>query len=143
MKTTDADDIIKLLKMRRHPEGGHYREMFRDNRPGGRGRAHSTAIYFLLKKGERSYWHRIDSAEVWHFYRGSPLELSIAPLRGPAEHHVLGNRLEKGERPQLIVPPNAWQAARSLGAYTLVGCTVAPGFDFSTFELAPPDFEPG
>jgi uncharacterized protein len=140
--TTDADDIIKLLKMRRHPEGGHYREMFRDNRAGGRGRAHSTAIYFLLKKGERSHWHRIDSAEVWHFYRGSPLELSIAPLRGPAEQYVLSNRLERGERPQLIVPPNAWQAARSLGAYTLVGCTVAPGFDFSTFELAPPEFEP-
>jgi predicted cupin superfamily sugar epimerase len=141
--TTDADDLIKLLKMRRHPEGGHYREVFRDNRAGGRGRAHSTAIYFLLKKGERSHWHRIDSAEVWHFYRGSPLELSIAPLRGPAEQYVLGNRIEKGERPQIVVPPHAWQAARSLGAYTLVGCTVAPGFDFSTFELAAADFEPG
>ncbi|HWD28702.1 MAG TPA: cupin domain-containing protein [Rhizomicrobium sp.] len=141
--TTGADDLIKLLKMRRHPEGGHYREVFRDNRAGGRGRAHSTAIYFLLKKGERSHWHRIDAAEVWHFYRGSPLELSIAPLRGPAKTHVLGNRIEKGERPQLIVPPHAWQAARSLGAYTLVGCTVAPGFDFATFELAAPDFEPG
>ena len=141
--TTDADDLIKLLKMRRHPEGGHYREVFRDNRAGGRGRAHSTAIYFLLKKGERSHWHRIDSAEVWHFYRGSPLELSIAPLRGPAEKHVLGNRIEKGERPQIVVPPNAWQEARSLGAYTLVGCTVAPGFDFATFELASADFAPG
>ena len=141
--SVDADDLIKLLKMRRHPEGGHYREVFRDNRAGGRGRAHSTAIYFLLKKGERSHWHRIDAAEVWHFYRGSPLELSIAPLRGAAEKHILGNRIEKGERPQLVVPPNAWQEARSLGAYTLVGCTVAPGFDFATFELAAPDFVPG
>ena len=140
--TTDADDLIKLLKMRRHPEGGHYREVFRDNRAGGRGRAHSTAIYFLLRKGERSHWHRIDAAEVWHFYRGSPLALSIAPLRGAAKTHVLGNRIEKGEHPQFVVPPNAWQAAQSLGAYTLVGCTVAPGFDFATFELAAPDFEP-
>ncbi|MEI9997088.1 MAG: cupin domain-containing protein [Rhizomicrobium sp.] len=138
----DADELIRILKMRRHPEGGHYREAFRDNRPGGRGRAHSTAIYFLLKKGEVSRWHRIDSSEVWHFYRGSPLELAIAPLRGPAVRHVLGNRIEKGERPQIVVPPRGWQTARSLGAYTLVGCTVAPGFDFATFELAPDGFEP-
>jgi predicted cupin superfamily sugar epimerase len=139
----DGSDLIKLLKMRPHPEGGHYREAFRDNRAGGRGRAHSTAIYFLLRKGEVSRWHRIDSAEVWHFYRGSPLELKIAPLRGPADRSVLGSKIEKDERPQIVVPPNAWQTARSLGAYTLVGCTVAPGFDFAKFEMAPDGFEPG
>ncbi len=141
-KTGEADDIIRLLKMRRHPEGGYYREVFRDNRPGGRGRAHSTAIYFLLKKGDVSRWHRIDVAEVWHFYRGSPLQLSIAPLRGAAVDHLLGNRIAKGEQPQLVVPARAWQSARSQGAYTLVGCTVAPGFDFATLELAPDGFEP-
>ena len=140
---SEAADLIKRLKMRPHPEGGHYREAFRDNRAGGRGRAHSTAIYFLLRKGEVSRWHRIDSAEVWHFYRGSPLELSIAPLRGPADRHVLGAEIETGQQPQIVVPPNAWQAARSLGAYTLVGCTVAPGFDFAKFEMAPEGFEPG
>jgi predicted cupin superfamily sugar epimerase len=138
-----ADDLIRRLEMRPHPEGGHYREAFRDNRPGGVGRAFSTAIYFLLKQGEMSWWHRIDSAEVWHFYRGSPLELLIAPLRGPAVPHILGNDIVKGERPQIVVPPRGWQSARSLGAYTLVGCTVAPGFDFATFELASPDFTPG
>lgn len=140
---SEADDLIKHFRMRRHPEGGHYRESFRDNRPGGRGRAHSTAILFLLKKGEISRWHRIDAAEVWHFYRGGPLALSVAPLRGPAVIHVLGNRFEKREAPQIVVPPHAWQSARPLGAYTLAGCTVAPGFDFATFELAPDGFEPG
>lgn len=140
--SAEADDLIKRLRLRKHPEGGHYREVYRDNRAGGRGRAHSTGIYFLLKKGEVSHWHRIDATEVWHFYRGSPLELSIAPPRGAAVAHVLGADFGKGQEAQLVVPPNAWQSARSLGAFTLVGCTVAPGFDFATFELAPKDFEP-
>ena len=139
----EADELIRLLEMRPHPEGGHYREAFRDTPTGGRGRAHSTAIYFLLKKGEISRWHRIDAAEVWHFYRGSPLELSIAPLRGPAVTHVLGNDFAKGQRPQIVVPARGWQSATSSGPYTLVGCTVAPGFDFTTFELAPDGFVPG
>lgn len=141
-RKSEADALIEALGMRPHPEGGHYREVYRDNQPGGRGRAYSTGIYFLLKKGEVSHWHRIDATEAWHFYKGSPLALSIAPARGAAVRHVLGLDIAKGERPQLIVPPNAWQAAVSLGDYTLVGCTVAPGFDFQTFELAPPDFEP-
>jgi predicted cupin superfamily sugar epimerase len=137
----EADELIRVLNMRPHPEGGHFREVFRDTKPGAR--AHSTAIYFLLRKGETSHWHRIDTAEVWHFYKGAPIELSIAPLRGPAVKHVLGNDILKEQRPQIAVPPNAWQSARSLGAYTLVGCTVAPGFDFSKLEIAAPDFEPG
>ena len=137
---SDADDLIRQLKMRPHPEGGHFRETFRDTRRSAS--AHSTAIYFLLKKGDVSQWHRIDAAEVWHFYRGSPLALSIAPLRGPAVKHILGNDIAKDQLPQLVVPPRAWQSARSMGAYTLVGCTVSPGFDFSTFELAPKGFEP-
>jgi predicted cupin superfamily sugar epimerase len=139
---TEADDLILTLGMRPHPEGGHYREVYRDNRPGGRGRAFSTGIYFILRKGEVSRWHRIDATEVWHFYRGSPLALSIAPPRGAAVRHVLGTDIAKEQRPQIVVPPGAWQTAQSLGAYTLVGCTVAPGFDFATFELAPEGFEP-
>jgi predicted cupin superfamily sugar epimerase len=129
-----ADEIIRLLGLAPHPEGGHYRETFRD---AGGARAFSTAIYFLLKAGEISHWHRIDAAEVWHFYAGAPLELSIAaptPMR-----HILGNDLAKGEHPQIVVPPHAWQSARSLGDFTLAGCTVAPGFEFSKFELAPRD----
>lgn len=129
---TDADRIIRLLKLKPHPEGGYFREMFRNS---NRGRAHSTAIYFLLKKGEASRWHRIDAAEVWHWYGGAPLELLIAKDRKRPGQHVLGNNILKGERPQAVVPPKHWQAARSLGSYTLVGCTVAPGFLFETFEL--------
>lgn len=136
---TEADRIIAELDMQPHPEGGYYREMFKD--PAGHaGRAHSTAIYYLLKKGEVSRAHRIDAVEVWHFYRGSPLELTIQDEGSPASFHVLGPSVEFGERPQLIVPAHAWQAARPLGEYTLVGCTVAPGFTFETFEMAPDGF---
>jgi predicted cupin superfamily sugar epimerase len=131
---SEADALIARLDLKPHPEGGHFRETFRDDNSG---RAHSTAIYFLLKAGELSRWHRIDAAEVWHFYRGAPLELRIG-----AQVQILGPGIEKGQQPQLIVPPHEWQAARSLGDYTLVGCTVAPGFEFSKFEMAPEDFEP-
>jgi predicted cupin superfamily sugar epimerase len=131
----EADRLIQLLGLMPHPEGGHYRQTFRDS--GGDGRGHSTLIYFLLRAGERSHWHRIDAAEVWHFYRGAPVELRIG-----AQLILLGPGIEKGEAPQAVVPPGAWQAARSLGEYSLVGCTVAPGFDFAAFELAPPDFTP-
>jgi predicted cupin superfamily sugar epimerase len=140
MKT--AERIIRVLKLKPHPEGGHFRETFRDASL-EKERAHSTAIYFLLKKGERSHWHRVDAAEVWHWYAGSPLELAIATRGKRARRCVLGNPLAKGQRPQMVVPKGAWQSARSLGAYTLVGCTVAPGFEYSGFELAPADFAPG
>ncbi len=130
----NADAIIAQLKLQPHPEGGHFRETFRD---GNEGRAHSTAIYFLLKAGEVSRWHRVDAAEAWHFYRGAPLELRIGRTV-----QILGPEIEKGQQPQLVVPPGAWQGARSLGDYTLVGCTVAPGFEFKKFELAPMGFEP-
>jgi predicted cupin superfamily sugar epimerase len=132
--SAEADQLIRRLGLQPHPEGGYFRETFRDTNSG---RAHSTAIYFLLKRGEASRWHRIDAAEIWHFYRGAPLELKIGKTA-----HILGSAIEQGEAPQLIVPPNAWQAAKSLGDYTLVGCTVAPGFEFSKFEMAPENFEP-
>jgi uncharacterized protein len=136
---SEADHIIDVLGLQPHPEGGHYRQMFVDG-PGAGGRAHSTAIYYLLRKGEVSRAHRIDAAEVWHFYRGSPLELTIQEEGGAPTFHVLGAAVEFDERPQLVVPPHAWQAARPLGDYTLVGCTVAPGFQFETFEMAPEGF---
>lgn len=129
---TDADRIIRLLKLKPHPEGGHFRETFRDRCAK---RAHSTAIYFLLKKGEASRWHRIDAAEVWHWYGGAPLELLTGSNPKRAARHVLGSDLTKSQRPQIVVPAGHWQAARSLGTYTLAGCTVAPGFVFETFEL--------
>ena len=138
-----AADIVRLLDLAPHPEGGHFRETFRDGRRDESGRAASTAIYFLLARGERSHRHRIDAVEVWHFYAGAPLRLDIA-ADAAAEVTVvtLGPDLAVGERPQAIVPANAWQAAESLGAWTLVGCTVAPGFAFDRFALAPPGWRP-
>jgi predicted cupin superfamily sugar epimerase len=135
-----ADDVVRLLGMRPHPEGGHYRETFRDA-PAHDGRAASTAIYFLLSEGEISRWHRIEAAEVWHWYAGAALKLAIF-VEGRRSEIRLGNTLNAGERPQAVVPAGAWQQAASTGAWTLVGCTVAPGFDFSGFELAPADFRP-
>jgi predicted cupin superfamily sugar epimerase len=138
-----AAEIIRLLELAPHPEGGHFREIFRDQRQGESGRAASTAIYFLLAAGERSHWHRIDAAEVWHFYAGAPLALEIARGEKDAiERLVLGNALAAGERPQIAVPARAWQAAASLGEWTLAGCTVAPGFEFSALELAPKGWRP-
>jgi uncharacterized protein len=136
-----ADDVIKLLKLAPHPEGGHFGETFRDDAEAG-GRAASTAIYFLLKAGEQSHWHAVDAAEGWHYYAGAPLMLEISPAGGPITVVHLGPDLATGERPQAVVPKDHWQRARSLGAWTLVGCTVAPGFDFAGFTLAAPDFSP-
>jgi uncharacterized protein len=137
-----ADDIIRLLDLKPHPEGGHFVETLRDAAGCG-GRAASTAIYFLLARGERSHWHRIDAVEVWHYYAGSPLRLEIADGNdGPVRRMHLGPDLAAGERPQAVVPGHAWQAAESLGDWTLVGCTVAPGFDFAGFEMAPPGWTP-
>jgi uncharacterized protein len=136
-----AADITARLDLKPHPEGGHYRETFRDARLDANGRSASTAIYFLLAKGERSHWHRIDAVEVWHHYAGSALKLQIANSDG-ARTLRLGPDLAAGEVPQAIVPAQAWQAAESCGDWTLVGCTVAPGFDFATFELAPPGWSP-
>ncbi len=138
----NAADIITALGMSQHPEGGWYVETFRDNDKTG-GRGHSTAIYFLLEEGDVSAWHRVkDAAEVWHFYAGAPLEILFLDEHGREVPAVLGTELAMGERPQVVVPAGCWQTARSLGEWTLVGCTVAPGFDFEQFEMAPPDWEP-
>lgn len=134
-------EIVQLLDLAPHPEGGHFRETFRDRAPGAE-RDHSTAIYFLLAAGEVSAWHRVAQAEVWHWYAGAPLALTISENGHDAHSHRLGPNLVAGERPQAVVPPGAWQTAESLGRWTLVGCTVAPGFDFRDFEMAPPDWRP-
>jgi uncharacterized protein len=136
-----AAEVVQLLRLQPHPEYGHYRETFRDELTVAGGRSASTAIYFLLRAGERSRWHRVDAAEVWHWYAGAPLQLRIAD--GSASTSVrLGSDLAIGERPQAVVPARAWQNAESLGSWTLVGCTVAPGFEFAGFELAAQDFQP-
>ena len=137
-----AAAIIARLELRPHPEGGHYRETFRDSRTDALGRSRSTAIYYLLARGERSHWHRIDAVETWHYYAGDALALQIAD-DGCAPHTVrLGADIGAGERPQAIVPVHAWQSAESTGDWTLVGCTVAPGFEFAKFELAKADWFP-
>lgn len=136
-----ASDIIAALDLKPHPEGGHYRETFRDPDLDTNGRSRSTAIYFLLARGEHSHWHRIDAVEVWHYYAGDALTLRIADDRG-TRRIKLGPDLAAGESPQAIVPAHAWQAAEGIGEWTLVGCTVAPGFDFATFELAPKGWTP-
>ncbi len=141
-----ADEIVRLLDLKPHPEGGRFRETFRDTATVASGtdsaRAASTAIYFLLRAGEVSRWHRVDAAEAWHWHAGTPLALTIADGAGRRTIR-LGADLMAGERPQAVVPAGAWQQAASLGDWTLVGCTVAPGFQLAGFELAPPGFEPG
>ncbi len=135
-------EIIATLGMQPHPEGGWYVESYRhlgDN--GGRGAC--TAIYFLLAAGEKSHWHRVDAVELWHWYDGAPLALDISEDGTNQTGLMLGPDLAAGQRPQAVVPCGAWQAARSLGDWTLVGCTVAPAFDFAGFELAPPGWAPG
>jgi predicted cupin superfamily sugar epimerase len=135
-----AAQVISQLDLGPHPEGGHFRETFRDARLID-GRAASTAIYFLLARGERSHWHRIDAVEIWHYYAGYPLVLQIADDSGRREVR-LGSDLAAGQQPQAIVPAHAWQAAETTGDWTLVGCTVAPGFEFTHFELAGPGWSP-
>jgi predicted cupin superfamily sugar epimerase len=139
---TTPDEIIATLRMRPHPEGGHYIETWRHHQPGG-GRGAGTAIYYLLQSGERSHWHRVDAAEIWHWYAGAPLELSLSTDGVVVDMMVLGNDLASGARPQILVPAGVWQSAASAGPWSLVGCTVSPAFEFSGFEMAAPGWRPG
>ena len=140
--TLTPQAIIRELGLERHPEGGWYHQTFRDTAGGSRG--HSTAIYYLLEKGERSHWHRVkDAAEVWHYYAGAPIALHISADGQETQTFTLGPNVLNDERPQVIVPVNCWQSAESTGAFTLVGCTVSPGFEFSSFEMAAPGWTPG
>lgn len=136
-----AEEVIARLGLGPHPEGGWFRETFRaPAQPGGRGAC--TSIVYLLRAGERSHWHRIDAAEIWNFHAGAPLALRIAEPDTKARLVTLAGDLAAHTAPQAVVPPGAWQAAYSLGAWSLVGCSVAPAFDFRFFELAPPGWRP-
>ncbi len=137
-----AREVIRALDLAPHPEGGHYRETFRDTAIDADGRPRSTAILFLLAGDEFSEWHRVDAAEAWHHYAGAPLVITLSPNGHDAAAHRLGPDFRAGQSPQLVVPAGCWQTAASMGAWTLVGCTVAPGFRFEGFELAPPDWRP-
>lgn len=138
----DADSLIAALGLRPHPEGGHYRETYRAAPAAGETRGAATAIFFLLRRGERSHWHRVDAVEIWHWYAGAPLALEIAEPDTARRTITLGTDFSAGQIPQGAVPAHAWQAAQSLGDWTLVGCTVSPAFEFSGFELAPPGWKP-
>jgi predicted cupin superfamily sugar epimerase len=134
-----AQAVCAALGLAPHPEGGHYREMFRDRPEQGRGAA--TTILFLLAEGEASRWHRVDAAEIWLWHAGAPLLLGLYDGAGRREIQ-LGPNLAQGESLQGVVPAHVWQEARPLGAWTLVGCVVAPAFDFAGFELAPEGWSP-
>jgi predicted cupin superfamily sugar epimerase len=136
-----ADEMIRALGLQPHPEGGHFRETFRDAKANG-GRGAATSILFLLKADEVSAWHRVDAVEVWSFHGGHPLRLEIAAPGEPSSAVTLGIDVARGQRPQAAVPAGAWQSARSLGDWTLVGCVVAPAFSFEGFEMAPPGWSP-
>jgi predicted cupin superfamily sugar epimerase len=137
-----AAEIVALLNLQPHPEGGFYRETFRDSAQDANGRAASTLIYFLLPAGIVSAWHRVDAVETWHFYAGAPLKLQLWSGEGEIIDLMLGPDLLNGESPQGVVPRACWQRAESTGAWTLVGCGVAPGFVFSGFEIAPKGWTP-
>ena len=136
MPALTAQDIVRMLGLKPHPEGGHFRETFRDATQAGDGRAASTAAYYLLARGERSHWHRLDAAEIWHWYDGDALELSFVGS-GTISRALLGPKVSVGQRPQIIIQARAWQCAKPLGSYALCGCTVAPGFEFSELQIAP------
>ncbi|MDD9878606.1 MAG: cupin domain-containing protein [Magnetovibrio sp.] len=134
-----AGEIVAALELAPHPEGGRYREVFRD-RNGDRGRV--THIYYLLDDGEISHWHRVDAVEIWHHYAGAPLTLSVSEDGAAVCEHLLGTQLSAGQAPSAVVPAGAWQSARSRGGWALMGCTVAPAFEFEGFEMAPPGWTP-
>lgn len=147
-----ADQVIATLGMLPHPEGGYYVETYRDQ-PSDGGRGVKTGIFYLLRAGEQSHWHRVDAVEMWHWHAGTALELAVSQDGQTVERHILGMDLLSGQRPQAVVPKLAWQAARPLATqnslvpdhadWVLVGCTVSPNFDFAGFEMAPPDWQPG
>lgn len=142
-----ADAVIARLGLRPHPEGGHYIETYRSKREDGArteggARGACTAIYYLLKAGERSHWHRVDAAEIWLWHGGDPLRLSVAAPHSLVTTITLGGNVLAGEIPQAVVPPEAWQAAEPVGAWSLVSCVVAPAFDFAGFEMAAPGWKP-
>ncbi len=138
----EVAEIISRLALAPHPEGGHYRETWRDD-PGDGSRGALTLIYYLLCRGETSAWHRVDATEVWNYYAGAPLLLRVSHDGVKTEEIRLGADLAGGEAPQAVVPSGAWQSAESTGLWTLTGCAVAPAFSFEGFEMAQKGWQPG
>ena len=136
-----AAEVIARLRLVPHPEGGHYRETFRDARE-VEGRSVGSAIYYLLDVGETSAWHRVDATEIWFWHAGAPMVITLSPNGHDAEARHLGPDLVRGQHPHVVVPSGHWQTATSLGAWTLVSCTVSPAFTFKGFEMAPLDWRP-
>jgi predicted cupin superfamily sugar epimerase len=141
MHELEAEEIIKAFGMTPHPEGGWYAETFRSGEAGGR--AAVSAIYFLLRAGERSHWHTVDACEIWLWHAGSPVRVRLSPDGEASETVLLGSDLGAGQRPQVVVPEGVWQAAESGGGWSLVSCVVAPAFTFAGFRMAPVGWEPG
>jgi len=137
-----AEQIIEQLALEAHPEGGYYRKTWRHKPQSSEQGGAGTAIYYLLRAGERSHWHRVDAVEIWHYYAGARLALSMSEIVGGSETVVLGADILAGERPQVIIAKDVWQSARTLGDWALAGCTVSPAFDFTGFELAPQGWSP-
>jgi len=138
---TTAQQVIAALSLQPHPEGGWYRQTWQAEEKRGK-RPTGTAIYYLLEEGQKSHWHHVDADEIWHYYTGAPLALSVSESdQGPVNEVILGPDISAGQCPQVVVPKGHWQSAISTGAYSLVGCTVSPGFRFEGFHLAPPDWD--
>jgi len=133
-----ALELIEELELEPHPEGGWYRETWRD---GSEPRARGTAIYFLLEADQASHWHKVDATEIWHHYAGGPLALDVYQ-DGTTWQEILSGEIEGDVRPQVVIPAHAWQRATPKEGWVLVGCTVSPGFEFSGFELAPKGWAP-
>ncbi|KQO43121.1 cupin domain-containing protein [Methylobacterium sp. Leaf85] len=136
-----AAEVIAKLGLQPHPEGGHYRETFRDPTEVD-GRSVGSAIYYLLDLGETSEWHRVDASEIWFWHAGAPMVITTSPNGHDATATYLGPDLAHGQQPQIVVPAGHWQTATSLGSWTLVSCTVSPAFRFEGFEMAPPGWRP-
>lgn len=137
----DAEALIRALGLQPHPEGGYFKEVYRA--PGmAAARSSVTSIYYLLRAGERSHWHKVDAVELWHHYAGAPLKLRVSEDGEKVNEFIVGGDIAAGERPLGIVPEDAWQSAESMGDWTLVGCTVAPAFEFAGFVMAPPGWAP-
>ncbi|MDF0543455.1 cupin domain-containing protein [Sphingobium sp. H39-3-25] len=143
MAMDEARMLIDRLGLAPHPEGGWYRETWRAEAMAG-ARSPGTAILFLLEQGQRSHWHRVDATEIWFWHAGHALHLLTAPADdGPVSDLWLGADIGAGQSPQGLVAANHWQAAHADAGWALVSCTVTPGFDFSGFTLAAPDWAPG
>ena len=134
---TESEKLINILDMKPHPEGGYFSESFRDQEN------NVSLIYYLLKKDQRSHWHRLTKNEILHFYKGDPLLVHVSQDGKRSYTNILGDNIDNKENMHVIINAGSWFSMVSSGEYSLIGCTVAPGFNYSDFELAPKNWEPG